>query len=103
MLEKGYKPLGRTTGEYKPGQKGIDGVYENPIPLPDYVITEAKYNKARLGKTIDGKQMSDPWFTEKRLEEAGLNEEERELILDGLADNDGTVEKLLVRNKKITA
>ena len=59
MIEKGFKPLGNTTGEYQPGKKGIDGIYAHPNPPPDYVITEAKYNKAQLGKTVDGRQMSD--------------------------------------------
>ena len=100
MLEKGYKPLGSTNGEYKPGQTGIDGIYENPNPLPDHVITEAKYNKARLGKTSDGKQMSDPWVTDKRLQKAGLNERDRRKILKALQKDKGGVQKLLIRNKK---
>ncbi|TMN99115.1 hypothetical protein, partial [Pseudoalteromonas sp. S558] len=67
--------------------------------VPDHVITEAKYNKARLGKTSDGKQMSDPWVTDKRLKKAGLSKIERDNILESLEDEDGAVQKLLIHNK----
>jgi len=99
MTEKGYQPLGKTDGNYKPGETGIDGVYHHPGPPPKTAITEAKYNKARLGKTKDGKQMSDGWINDERLEKAGLNERERRKILKGIEKGNGTVEKLLVRNK----
>lgn len=51
---------------------GIDGVWKHASPPPDYVITEAKYHKSRLGKTINsGKQMSDQWIlSDRRLERA---------------------------------
>lgn len=99
MLEKGYKPLGSTNGEYKPSQTGIDGIYENPNPLPDHVITEAKFNKARLGKTNDGKQMCNYWVTDDRLKKAGLNKKERKQILKSLRKDDDKVQKLIIRNK----
>jgi len=60
MKEMGYERIDKG-GEYKPGRNGIDGVYRNPNPPPDYVIMEAKYNTAKLGDTVDGKQMSDSW------------------------------------------
>ncbi|MDN3383980.1 hypothetical protein QL995_15160 [Pseudoalteromonas sp. APC 3358] len=65
---------------------------------PKTTITEAKYNKARQGMTGDGKQMSDDWVTDKRLRKAGLNEEQIEEILESIADNDGSIEKILIRN-----
>jgi len=99
MTDKGYKPLGNTDGEYLPGSQGIDGIYRHPNPPPDFVITEAKYNTSPLGKTKDGKQMSDEWVTDTRLQNAGLSKLERDQILEGLEDNDGTVQKLLIRNK----
>jgi len=99
MLEKGYTPVGKTDGKYKPGETGIDGIYYHPNPPPDFVITEAKYNTARLGKTKTGKQMSNDWVTDKRLEKAGLSKTQRDDILDALEGNDGTVQKLLIRNK----
>ncbi|WKJ88907.1 hypothetical protein QZJ86_12840 [Methylomonas montana] len=40
MTEKGYEPVGNTDGNYYPGKQGIDGVYKNPSPPPDYIITE---------------------------------------------------------------
>jgi len=99
MIEKGFKPLGNTTGEYQPGKNGIDGIYAHPNPPPDYVITEAKYNKAGMCKTADGRQMCDDWVSDKRLEEAGLSKAEREQILDSLKMEDGNVEKYLIRTK----
>ncbi|WP_343819145.1 hypothetical protein, partial [Colwellia asteriadis] len=101
MTEKGYTPLGKTDGNYKAGETGIDGIYLHPNPPPDYVITEAKYNTARLGKMADGsKQMDNDWVNNDRLRKAGLNKEQREEILEALADNDGNVQKLLIRNKE---
>ena len=67
LQQPGMEPLGSTDGQYRPGKTGIDGVYKNTRPPPDYVITEAKYGKARLGQTEDGKQMSDSWLTDERL------------------------------------
>ncbi|WP_024592078.1 MULTISPECIES: hypothetical protein [unclassified Pseudoalteromonas] len=66
---------------------------------PKTAITEAKYNKARLGMTGDGKQMSDDWVTDKRLQKAGLSRKERAKILKAIRTNDGSVEKILIRNK----
>ncbi|UUA71070.1 hypothetical protein [Cellvibrio sp. QJXJ] len=101
MVSDGYQPLGNTNGTYKPGETGIDGVYKHPNPPPDYVITEAKYNTAKLGKLKDGtKQLDDKWVTGgKRLEKAGLSPSEQKAIAQGLKRGDGTVEKLLVRVK----
>ncbi len=99
MTEKGYTPVGKTDGKYKPGETGIDGVYNHPNPPPYFTFTEAKYNTARLGNTKTGKQMSNDWVTDKRLQKAGLNERERRKILKGLEKGNDTVEKLLIRNK----
>ncbi len=46
-------------------KKGIDGLYENASPPPKFVIDEAKYGTSTLGKTKDGKQMSDGWILGK--------------------------------------
>ena len=61
--------------EYKPWKIGRDRIFDNPHPLSAQVITEPKYNKAWLCKTSGWKQMFNDWFTEKRLEGSGLNEE----------------------------
>ncbi|MFZ4701833.1 MAG: PAAR-like domain-containing protein, partial [Candidatus Methylumidiphilus sp.] len=67
-VEKDFEPVGNTNGEYKPGKQGIDGVYKNKKPPPDYVITEVKYGSSELNpKTADGKQMSDSWVNDRRL------------------------------------
>ncbi len=68
MEELGYKRIDKG-GEYAPGQKGIDGVYKNTNPPPDYVIMESKYNTSQLGYTKDGRQMSDKWV-KARLKDA---------------------------------
>ena len=100
MVKQGHTPLGNTNGVYQPGQTGIDGVYKNASPPPDYIITEAKYGTAKLGKTADGMQMSDNWVTRsKRLEKAGLQQTDIDAIKRGLRRGDGTVEKILVRVK----
>ena len=69
ILQRQFEPLGSTDGVYQPGKTGLDGVYRNMIPPPDYVITEAKYGTSKLGWTKDGKQMSDSWLTPGRLAE----------------------------------
>jgi hypothetical protein len=102
MIQNGYKPLGNTNGEYQPGQTGIDGVYEAPESKqpPKYVVVEAKYGKAKLGKTKDGKQMGDDWVTSKapnRLEDAGLEKKQQKEIREGLKDGDGSVGKVVIR------
>jgi hypothetical protein len=74
MVEKGYEPVGRTDGNYEPGKNGIDGVYRNPSPPPDYVITEAKYKGvARLDKDLaDGtNQMDDAWVDKRLSDKVG--------------------------------
>jgi hypothetical protein len=70
MLAQGHEPVGNTNGDYRPGEQGIDGVYKNKTPPPDYIITETKYGTAKLSKLEDGtKQMSDKWvLSSDRLE-----------------------------------
>jgi len=94
MLEKGYEPMGKTDGNYQPGQQGIDGIYKNPSPPPDYVITEVKYGASDLGMTKDGKQMSDSWLTRERLVDK-VGRENADVILESL--DKGDVEKWLMK------
>ena len=61
---QGYEriSLDRVTDLNAPNHQGIDGVYYNPDGEPPYVIAEAKYGSGKLGTTLDGPQMSDPWI-----------------------------------------
>ncbi len=46
-----------------PPQKGIDHMYENGNPPPDYIVVESKYNTSQLNTLSDGtKQMSHEWI-----------------------------------------
>ncbi|WP_150523614.1 hypothetical protein [Roseibium sediminis] len=42
--------------------RGIDGIYRNPKPPPDYFVTDAKTGKSGLNTTTNGKQLSDKWI-----------------------------------------
>ncbi|NTS77893.1 hypothetical protein HR060_13620 [Catenovulum sp. SM1970] len=45
--------------------------------------------------------MSNDWVTDERLKNAGITDRaQRKEILEALEDNDGTVQKLLIRNKE---
>src|SRR5690606_32998231 len=95
MTDKGLQPMGKTDGVYRAGEKGIDGVYRNPDPPPEYVITEAKYNTARLGGPYkDGtRQMDDIWVNDRL--DAKVGPAEADKIRRAM--NKGQVEKLLIR------
>ncbi len=77
-------------------KKGIDGLYENATPPPQFVIDEAKYGTSKLSKTVDGnKQMSDGWIEAndyKRLTDQVDEDKAREIIR---AMENGEVEKIL--------
>jgi hypothetical protein len=87
MIRRNMEPVGKTNGVYVDGATGIDGVYKNtspPLP-PDYIITEAKYNKAALDKTVlaDGtKQMDNDWILNRL--EAKVGADEAEYIEDAI-------------------
>src|SRR5690606_18435511 len=78
-------------GSHNPNANGVDGIYsrERPDGTTEYAVIEAKYNTARLGDTLDGRQMSDGWIegvnTENnRLEAAlaGVDPQVRQSVLD---------------------
>lgn len=72
---------------------GIDGVWKNTNPPPDYVISETKYGTSKLTTLDDGtKQMSDDWV-EGRLDKA-VGPSTARAIRD--ADENGLVEKWLL-------
>ncbi|WP_314831117.1 hypothetical protein [uncultured Streptococcus sp.] len=75
------------TGLDDAGRQGIDGVYYNPNGHPPYIISEAKYNKAKLGNTLsDGKQMSERWIR-NRLNKA-VGKRQAEIIRDAIEFGD---------------
>jgi hypothetical protein len=82
-VKVGDKPLGQ----------GIDGVWKNPSPPPDYVISETKYGSSQLGKTKDGPQMGDKWI-DRRLDKA-VGKAEADKIRDSMLE--GKVEKWLLK------
>jgi hypothetical protein len=95
MVTKGHEPVGRTDGSYVEGHKGIDGVYKNTSPPPDYIITEVKTGDAKLAKGLaDGtNQMDDVWVEKRLIGKVGESEALR--IKDAM--DAGKVEKWLVR------
>lgn len=85
----GYERISKdmVTGLDDAGRQGIDGVYYNPNGHPPYIISEAKYNKAKLGNTLsDGKHMSERWI-DRRLENA-VGEERIAAIQDAMEFGD---------------
>ena len=62
LVEEGDAPKGR----------GIDGIWKNTSPPPDYVVTEAKYGTSQLGTLKDGtRQLSDTWIRDRLPREVG--------------------------------
>ena len=55
-------------------RQGIDGIYENLTPVPDFVIDETKYGTSMLNQTQKGLQMGEIWIKDKvlRLEKRGI-------------------------------
>ncbi|SDK29883.1 hypothetical protein SAMN04487922_10656 [Bacillus toyonensis] len=70
------KPVGKsaTSGINDKIVKGIDGLYENTNAESKikYVIDEAKFGSSQLGKTKDGRQMSDDWLTGVKTEKSRI-------------------------------
>ncbi|MCM3197933.1 hypothetical protein QYF54_10335 [Bacillus cereus] len=68
LKEAGFelKPVGKSapSGINDKIIKGIDGLYENANAESKikYVIDEAKFGSSQLGKTKDGRQMSNDWL-----------------------------------------
>ena len=52
-----------------PGHQGLDSVYRNPNPPPDYFVTDAKYGSAALGRLKDGTQQMSPDWIKERLDQ----------------------------------
>jgi hypothetical protein len=96
MQEDGFQKMNDDAVQVgdDPLGKGIDGVWRNTAPPPEYVITESKYGSSSLSTLQDGtKQMSDKWI------DARLNDAVGSELADKirLADADGSVEKWLLQ------
>lgn len=91
MQDEGFEKLNGslTKSTDAPKGKGIDGVWKNSNPPPEYIITESKYGSGKLNKKT--KQMSDEWVQSRLKKEVG--DQEAEKILDAMER--GQVEKRL--------
>ena len=86
----GYERISKdmVTGLDDAGRKGIDGVYYNPNGHPPYIISEAKYNKAKLSKGLaDGTDQMDLEWINNRLDRA-VSEEHLAAIQDAMEFGD---------------
>lgn len=85
-----------------PGQTGIDDLYKVARPDVDYVVIEYKFDRSKLGTTLDGTQMSDSWLRgdstgyDRVLESVGSKS--ADLVADALRA--GRVEKWVVRTMR---
>ena len=52
-----------------PGHQGLDAVYRNPNPPPDYFVADAKYGSSGLGRLVDGTQQMSPDWIRTRLDQ----------------------------------
>ncbi|MDO5640862.1 MAG: hypothetical protein Q4G26_00540 [Paracoccus sp. (in: a-proteobacteria)] len=87
-----------------PGHQGLDAVYRNPKPPPDYYVVDAKYGSAGLGRLKDGtEQMSPKWIRNRLDDELGedlafeVNGSYEPVILRVGKDGQVTVESLATR------
>jgi len=72
MVDNGFDPLHQRLTDIDGGHNGIDGVFGNPNPPPDYIIVESKYGSAGIQPANPDtglpRQMSDDWI-DGRLED----------------------------------
>ena len=75
MRSKGFRKLNANGKDVQIGDppqgQGIDGVYENMNPPPQYVVGEAKFGSSKLGSTKDGMQMSRNWIRNRLAKAVG--------------------------------
>lgn len=94
LVQVGDAPIGR----------GIDGVWRNPSPPPEYVVTESKFGTSRLGTTKkDGPQMSHPWIRSRLESAVGNRRAADDIISSGYerwilqVDENGNVTRTIMR------
>lgn len=86
-IGQGYRPLHeRVVSLDDPIHQGLDGVYEKD---GSFVIVDAKYNRAQLHETQDGRQMSENWI-DRRLDDA-VGKEKADEIRDAMEDDPSRV------------
>ena len=67
------------------GHQGLDDVYYNPNGHPPYIVSEAKYNKAKLSKGLaDGMDQMDLEWINNLLDRV-VSEEHLAAIQDAMA------------------
>ena len=74
MASKGYTKINGENVKIGDAPKGpgIDGIYQNSSPPPQYVVADAKYGTSQLGTLKDGtRQMSDDWIDNRLNQEVG--------------------------------
>lgn len=105
LQDKGYERISKdtTTSIEDKGHQGIDGVYENPDGVPQYIIVDAKYGSSTLGDTADGKQMSDSWI-DKRLDDSVGKDKADDIRMEKLLnpDNVGSYVSHISEDGKVT-
>ncbi|SIS37955.1 hypothetical protein SAMN05421768_10636 [Chryseobacterium joostei] len=80
------------------GHQGIDGVYENASPPPQYIIAESKYGSSDLSKnTKDGPQMGDNWILGGDRLENAVGTDKADDIRFELENNPGNVQRVLTK------
>ena len=93
LVQVGDRPIGN----------GIDGVWRNSTPPPEYIITESKYGTSRLGMTRDGQQMSQPWIRSRLERAVGSRRTADDIISSGYerwilkVDENGNVTRTIMR------
>jgi hypothetical protein len=96
MQKNGFEKISSEKGWNAPG---VDDIWKNPNPPPDYVVTEYKYGSSTLGSTKDGRQTSDDWLnginTGFDRIEAAVGKADADLIRNSASS--GGVEKWLLR------
>ncbi len=85
-----------------PKGPGIDGIYRNPSPPPDYYVVDAKYDKASLGKAKDANgntinQMSDEWILDDDRLSGALGGNRQQIRDFRSSYENGDVERLVGR------
>lgn len=89
LRKRGYERISKdiVTSLDNKTHKGIDGVYYNENGNPQYIIVDAKYGKAQLRETQDGKQMSETWIN-NRLDQSIGKERADEIRLEKVLNPD---------------